>query len=84
MMSNKPWYFLAGNVCTKQSCNTTYQKLTACKTLPPSAWESFGPDKHISPSETWSEELKQSVSRYPSLDQAWQIVEAGNLSENSY
>ena len=56
-------------------------KLTECKTLPPSAWESFGPDKHISPSETWSEELKQSVSRYPSLDQAWQIVEAGNLSE---
>ncbi|MCV5215764.1 hypothetical protein OFC53_31485, partial [Escherichia coli] len=25
--------------------------------------------------------MQQSVSRYPSLDQAWQIVEAGNLSE---
>lgn len=49
--------------------------------LPPSAWDSFGPDKHVSPLETWSEELQQSVSRYPSLDQVWQIVEAGNLSE---
>ena len=26
MMSNKPWYFLAGNVCTKQSCNTHIPK----------------------------------------------------------
>lgn len=31
MMSNKPWYFLAGNVCTKQSCNTTYQNSPRAK-----------------------------------------------------
>ncbi len=43
MMSNKPWYFLAGNVCTKQSCICHIPKLTACKTLPPSAWGEFRP-----------------------------------------
>ena len=73
--------FPGGECLHKTELQYHIPKLTACKTLPPSAWESFGPDKHISPSETWSEELKQSVSRYPSLDQAWQIVEAGNLSE---
>lgn len=73
--------FPSGECLHKTELQYHIPKLTACKTLPPSAWESFGPDKHISPSETWSEELKQSVSRYPSLDQAWQIVEAGNLSE---
>ncbi len=31
MMSNKPWYFLVGNVCTKQSCNTTYQNSPRAK-----------------------------------------------------
>ncbi|HBA1316332.1 TPA: hypothetical protein J8W21_001373 [Escherichia coli] len=73
--------FPGGECLHKTELQYHIPKLTACKALPPSAWESFGPDKHISPSETWSEELKQSVSRYPSLDQAWQIVEAGNLSE---
>ncbi len=57
--------FPGGECLHKTELQYHIPKLTACKTLPPSAWESFGPDKHISPSETWSEELKQSVSRYP-------------------
>ena len=59
--------FPGGECLHKTELQYHIPKLTACKTLPPSAWESFGPDKHISPSETWSEELKQSVSRYPCL-----------------
>lgn len=56
-------------------------KLTEWKTLPPGSWESFSTDKHIHTYQNWPEELEQSVSRYPSLDQARRIVEAGNLSK---
>ncbi len=46
--------FPGGECLHKTELQYHIPKLTACKTLPPSAWESFGPDKHISPSETWS------------------------------
>ncbi|MCZ8650916.1 hypothetical protein [Escherichia albertii] len=77
----KTLVFPGGECLHKTELQYRIPKLTAWKTLPLSAWEILSPDKHVSPFETWSEELKQSVSRYPSLDQAWQIVEAGNLSE---
>ena len=46
--------FPGGECLHKTELQYHIPKLTACKTLSPSAWESFGPDKHISPSETWS------------------------------
>ncbi|HHM0399249.1 TPA: hypothetical protein ACRCDJ_000818 [Escherichia coli] len=46
--------FPGGECLHKTELQHHIPKLTACKTLPPNAWESFGPDKHISPSETWS------------------------------
>ncbi|WDB73193.1 hypothetical protein PS034_17135 [Escherichia albertii] len=73
--------FPGGECLHKTELQYRIPKLTAWKTLPPGSWESFGPDKHIHTYQNWPEELEQSVSRYPSLDQAWQIVEAGNLSE---
>ncbi|EDS92267.1 conserved hypothetical protein [Escherichia albertii TW07627] len=73
--------FPGGEFLHKTELQYRIPKLTAWKTLPLSAWEILGPDKHIHTYQNWPEELEQSVSRYPSLDQAWQIVEAGNLSE---
>ncbi|MCZ8959687.1 hypothetical protein OM203_21205 [Escherichia albertii] len=73
--------FPGGECLHKTELQYRIPKLTAWKTLPLSAWEILGPDKHIHTYQNWPEELEQSVSRYPSLDQAWQIVEAGNLSE---
>ena len=54
MMSKQTLVFPGGECLHKTELQYHIPKLTACKTLPPSAWESFGPDKHISPSETWS------------------------------
>lgn len=52
-----------GNVCTKQSCNTTYQNSPRAKHYRPAHGRVS--DKHISPSETWSEELKAERHRCP-------------------
>ncbi|EGO8359875.1 hypothetical protein EYW98_10365 [Escherichia coli] len=73
--------FPGGEFLQKTELQWRVPKITPWNKLPASAWESFGPDQHVCIYENWSKELTQSVSRYPSLNQAWQIAEAGNLSE---